>query len=145
GLMFGMLDAATRRIDPLIAATRAEGARLSRFPEHGDLLDQWIAPLFDDEPPSIARLRHAACLLADVGWHANPEFRAERGLEIALHGNWAAIDAPGRAMMGQALATSFGAGTTPLPQLASLASPDALHNAILWGLAMRLGQRFSGG
>lgn len=145
GLMFGMLDGATRRTDPLIAATRAEGARLSRFPEHGDLLNQWIAPLFEDEPPSIARLRHAACLLADVGWHANPEFRAERGLEIALHGNWAAIDASGRAMMGQALATSFGAGTTPLPQLATLASPDALRNAILWGLAMRLGQRFSGG
>ncbi len=145
GLMFDMLDAETRRIDPLIAATRSEGARLSRFPEHGDLLDRWISPLFGTEPPAIARLRRAACLLADVGWHANPEFRAERGLEIALHGNWAAVDAAGRAMMGQALATSFGAGSTPLPLLAPLASPEALRTAVLWGLAMRLGQRFSGG
>lgn len=145
GLMFGRLDAETRRIDPLIAATRMEGARLSRFPEHGDLLDRWISPLFGDEPPTVARLRHAACLLADVGWHANPEFRAERGLEIALHGNWAAVDATGRAMMGQALATSFGAGSAPLAQLATLARPDSLKKAALWGLAMRLGQRFSGG
>jgi exopolyphosphatase/guanosine-5'-triphosphate,3'-diphosphate pyrophosphatase len=145
GLMFEMLDEETRRIDPLIAATRAEGARLSRFPEHGDLLDRWISPLFDRERPAIARLRRAACLLADVGWHANPEFRAERGIEIALHGNWAAVDAAGRAMMAQALATSFGAGNTPLPLLTPLASPQALQNAVLWGLAMRLGQRFSGG
>ncbi|MBY8821333.1 Ppx/GppA family phosphatase [Sphingomonas colocasiae] len=145
GLMFGRLDAETRRIDPLIAATRMEGARLSRFPEHGDLLDRWISPLFGEEAPATARLRHAACLLADVGWHANPEFRAERGLEIALHGNWAAVDATGRAMMGQALATSFGAGSAPLAQLAPLARPDALKKAALWGLAMRLGQRFSGG
>jgi exopolyphosphatase/guanosine-5'-triphosphate,3'-diphosphate pyrophosphatase len=144
GLLYEALDAETRRQDPLIVATREEGRRLGRFAEHGDLLDRWIAPLFQDAP-GMARLRHAACLLADVGWHANPEFRAERGVEIALHGNWVAVDARGRALIAQALWTSLGGGaSTPAP-LGQLAPAVDLKRAVQWGLAMRLGQRLSGG
>lgn len=144
GLLYQALDAGTRAQDPLIVATRAEGERLGRFPEHGDLLDRWIAPLFEDTP-AMQRLRLAACLLADVGWHANPEFRAERGVEIALHGNWVAIDARGRAIVAQALWTSLGGGNDAPASLAQLAAPADLKRAVQWGLAMRLGQRLSGG
>ena len=145
GLLFDRLDEATRAQDPLIVATREEGRLLGRFPEHGDLLDRWIAPLFAAEPPALARIRHAACLLADVGWHANPEFRAERGVEIALHGNWVAIDAAERAMLAQALFAALGGGTQPAPMLARLATDRQLRAAIDWGLAIRLGQRLTGG
>jgi exopolyphosphatase/guanosine-5'-triphosphate,3'-diphosphate pyrophosphatase len=145
GLLYEALDAGTRAQDPLIVATRDEGRRHGRFAEHGDLLDRWIAPLFQGDDPDMTRLRHATCQLADVGWRANPEFRAERGVEIALHGNWVAIDARGRALMAQALFTSLGGGTnTPAP-LAMLAPADDLKCAVTWGLAMRLGQRLSGG
>jgi exopolyphosphatase/guanosine-5'-triphosphate,3'-diphosphate pyrophosphatase len=144
GLLFEALDAETRGQDPLIVATREEGRRLGRFPEHGDLLDRWISPLFQDAP-AMERLRRAACLLADVGWHANPEFRAERGVEIALHGNWVAVDGRGRALIAQALWTSLGGGAgTPEP-LNVLAPVQDLRRAAQWGLAMRLGQRLSGG
>jgi len=145
GLLFSALDAETRALDPLIVAAREEGRLLGRFPEHGDLLDGWVAPLFAGEPPAWARIRHAACLLADVGWHANPEFRAERGLEIALHGAWVAIDAAERGMLAQALFSSLGGGITPVPVLSKLAGPEALTTATAWGLAIRLGQRLSGG
>ena len=145
GLLFARLPAAVRREDPLIAATREEGRRLGRFAEHGDLLDQWIAPLFASEPAELARLRHAACLLADVGWRANPEFRAERGVEVALHGAWVAVDARGRALMAQALFTALGGGTDAPDPLGRLAPYDELALAARWGLAMRLGQRLSGG
>ena len=93
----------------------------------------------------MARLRHAACLLADVGWRANPEFRAERGLEIALHGNWVAIDSPGRGLVAQALFTSLGGGNETPDPIGRLAASDDLVQAIGWGMAMRLGQRLSGG
>ena len=145
GLLFARLAPEQRREDPLIAATREEGERLGRFAEHGDLLDAWIAPLFDDEPPEMARLRHAACLLADVGWHANPEFRAERGMEIALHGAWVGIDAAGRAVLAQTLYTALGGAMAAPDPLGLLAGPEALHRARLWGLTIRLGQRLSGG
>ena len=145
GLLYGALDPNVRAQDPLIVATRDEGRRHGRFAEHGDLLDRWIAPLFTRDRPEMARLRLAACLLADVGWRANPEFRAERGVEVALHGNWVAVDARGRALIAQALHTSLGGGVnTPAP-LAVLADPLDLKRAVHWGLAMRLGQRMSGG
>lgn len=142
GLLYERLDSATRTLDPLIVAAREEGRQLGRFPEHGDLLAEWIGPLFGGEP---ARIRHAACLLADVGWRANPEFRAERGLEVALHGAWVAIEAHERAMLAQALFTSLGGGTTSPDPLPRLASSTDLQRARIWGLAIRLGQRLSAG
>ena len=144
GLLHRNLPKDVRGLDPLICAAREEGVRQGRFPEHGDLLDRWIAPLFASETPQLARLRHAACLLADVGWRAHPEFRAERGLDVALHGNWVAIDAAGRAMLGQALFTHFG-GDGVCPIVNRMIGYDAAAKATQWGLAMRLGQRLSGG
>jgi exopolyphosphatase/guanosine-5'-triphosphate,3'-diphosphate pyrophosphatase len=144
GLLHSSLPEAIQTLDPLIEAAREEGSRQGRFPEHGDLLDRWIAPLFADEPVQLARLRHAACLLADVGWRAHPEFRAERGLDVALHGNWVAIDAAGRAMLGQALFTHFG-GEGVCPIVNQLIGYDLAARAMRWGYAMRLGQRLSGG
>ena len=145
GLLYRDLDEADRGLDPLIEAARAAGTGLGRFAQHGGLLDRWIAPVFDD-PPALARLRLAACLLADVAWQAHPDFRAERGLDMALHGNWVGIDAAGRVMLAQALYCSFGGGRElPDGALASLCDGGALTRASQWGLAMRLAQRLSGG
>ncbi|WP_157217774.1 Ppx/GppA family phosphatase [Flavisphingomonas formosensis] len=144
GLIHSDLADHIRDQDPLIVATREEGRMMGRFPEHGDLLDRWIAPLFAGESVQDARLRHATCQLADVGWHAHPEFRAERGLDVGLHGNWVGVDARGRAMIGQALYVSFG-GSGMIPVIAQLCTPDEIARAERWGLAMRLGQRLSGG
>jgi exopolyphosphatase/guanosine-5'-triphosphate,3'-diphosphate pyrophosphatase len=145
GLLFAALESEVRAEDPLLVAAREEGRRQGRFPEHGDLLDRWIAPLFAKEPPTLARLRHAACLLADTGWSANPEFRAERGVEIALHGNWVGVDGAGRALIAQALHTSLGGELSSPAPLEALAGAKPLETAMRWGLAMRLGQRLSGG
>ena len=144
GLMFERLPPAVRAEDPLISATREMGQVLGRYPEHGDLLDRWIAPLFDGDAPEDHRLRHAACLLADIGWRAHPEFRQERGLDIALHGNWVGVDARGRAMIAQALFTNYGGSGRP-EILRALARDEDLAHAERWGLALRLGQRLSAG
>ncbi len=145
GLLFEGLGADIRTIDPLIAATRDEGERQGRFPEHGDLLDRWISPLFEAESETDKRVRLAACLLADTGWRAHPEFRAERGLEMALHGNWVGIESNGRGKMAQALFTNFGGGVGVVEELTRLCTEQELEQAARWGLAMRLGQRLSGG
>ncbi len=145
GLLYEALSPAAQQEHPLLAAARAEGAREGRFAEHGDELNAWIAPLFQDEPPEMEVLRHAACLLGDISWRVNPDFRAERGLDTALHGNWVGIDAHGRAMLAQALYTAFGGGQSTPGILAKLAPAADLARATRWGLAMRLGQRLSGG
>lgn len=144
GLLFERLPSEVKAQDPLICAAREMGQVLGRYPEHGDLIDRWIAPLFADDSDENHRLRHAACLLADIGWRAHPEFRQERGLDIALHGNWVGVDARGRAMIAQALFTNYGG--TGLPELLrKLANDDELAHAQRWGLALRLGQRLSAG
>lgn len=144
GLLYSQLDEATRELDPLVEAARDAGGGEHRFGEHGDLLHEWIAPLFDD-PPKLRRLNLAACLLADVAWQAAPMFRADRGVEMALHGDWTAIDAAGRVILAQALSSNFGRDRFTDSRLTQLCSPEELERAHCWGLAMRLGQRLSGG
>jgi len=103
--------------------------------------------IFADEPAAVRRLRLATCLLSDVAWRANPDFRAERGLDIALHGNWVAVTAAERATLAAALHACFG-GAPASPDVAllhRLADPMALAQAHRWGLALRLGQRLTGG
>jgi exopolyphosphatase/guanosine-5'-triphosphate,3'-diphosphate pyrophosphatase len=145
GLLYEQLPPELRADDPLLVAAEAEGRVQSRFPGHGDMIERWIAPLFLEDGSGWRRIRRAACLLADVGWRANPDFRAERGVEIALHGNWVGISAAERGMLAQALYSNFGGGTGGPPDIDRLAPREALNRAALWGLAIRLGQRLSGG
>jgi len=145
GLLYEALPPDWRAQDPLLVAAEAEGEAQARFRGHGNRIDRWIAPLFPDDSPEMGRIRRAACLLADVSWRANPDFRAERGVEIALHSNWVGIDAVERAMLGQALHSHFGGGLTAPLGLDRIASPERLRRAALWGLAIRLAQRLSGG
>ncbi len=149
GLLFGQLTRDQQALDPLIVAARAEGMRQGRFPEHGDMLFEWMDGLFGVGAESAAerRLRLAACLLSDIAWRAHPDFRPERGVDAALHGNWVAVTAAERACLAQALHHCFGGSSSaPVVELLHrLAPPMLLARARAWGLALRLGQRLTGG
>lgn len=145
GLLYRDLDDDTRGEDPLLASAIEVGERLGRFGDHGATLDQWINPLFTDESADLQRLRLAACLLGDIAWNAHPDFRAERAVDMAVHGNWVGIDAHGRAMLGRALCSAFGGDGCFSKQLAALLHPAEDERAIAWGKAIRLAQRLSGG
>ncbi len=149
GLLYAQLDGPETRLDPLITAARSEGVRQGRFAEHGDMLFAWMDGLFgsDAEPAADRRLRLAACLLSDIAWRAHPDFRAERGVDVALHGNWVAITAAERGALAAALHFCFGGGNDApvLALLAALTPPPLMARARAWGLALRLGQRLTGG
>lgn len=144
GLLFRELDATMQAADPLLCAAREIGGRYGRFDDHGDLIDRWIAPVFDDLPAQ-SRLRIAACLLADIAWGAHPDHRAQRAVDMAVHGNWVGIDAAGRAMLGLALFAAFGGSRGFDERIAALCTPEDRARAQSWGLAIRLAQRLSGG
>ena len=144
GLLYSKLKPSVRRLDPLLEEARQSGGGEHRFGQHGDLLDEWIAGVFDDEP-EMRRLRLASCLLADVAWQASPAFRADRGIEMALHGNWVAVSPSERVIIAQALSSSFGRERLAHARLTELCDQTDLQRAHQWGLAMRLGQRLSGG
>ena len=145
GILYRDLDELIRAQDPLLAGALEVGERLGRFGDHGAALDEWIAPLFPDDSPGASRLRLATCLLADIAWNAHPDFRAERAVDTAIHGNWVGIDASGRALLGRGLCSAFGGDGGFDKSLTALLKPAEIERAIVWGRAIRLAQRFSGG
>jgi exopolyphosphatase / guanosine-5'-triphosphate,3'-diphosphate pyrophosphatase len=147
GLLYADLDEATRAQDPLITACQDEAEQEGRFPAHGDILRAWMEPLFlQDDQPGDARLRHAACLLADVAWRGHPDFRARRAVDASLYGNFVGVDAHGRLLIAAALNSAYGGDGLPARFASStIASKADLRRAHAWGLAIRLGQRLSGG
>lgn len=145
GLLYRDLGREIRREDPLLSAALEVGERLGRFGDHGTALDQWMNPLFPDESDQMRRLRHAMCLLGDIAWNAHPDYRAERAVDMALHGNWVGIDSHGRAILGRALCSAFGGDGGFNPNVAALLKPTEIERVVAWGRALRLAQRLSGG
>ena len=45
------------------------------------------------------RLRHAACLLSDIGWRVHPDHRGEQTLSLITNGNFGSISHQGRAFV----------------------------------------------
>lgn len=145
GLLYRDLDPVTKVEDPLLAAALEVGEQLGRFGDHGTALNLWMDPLFPDETSEMLRLRLAACLLGDIAWNAHPDFRAERAVDMAIHGNWVGIDSHGRAVLGRALCSAFGGDGGFNPKLEALLKPGEVERVMAWGRALRLAQRLSGG
>ena len=86
GLLYSLLNARERARDPLIAAAADLNVLRSRSPRHGEELigwtDRFMASSGLDESADERRLRHAACLLADIGWRAHPDYRGEQSMNI---------------------------------------------------------------
>jgi exopolyphosphatase/guanosine-5'-triphosphate,3'-diphosphate pyrophosphatase len=144
GLLYSMLDAEERREDPLIAAAQELNVLRSRSPAHGQELINWtdrfMASTGIEETAEERRLRHAACLLGDIGWRAHPDYRGEQSLNIIANAAFVGIDHPGRAYL--ALAVFFrhvGLIDEELsPRLRELASTRVLDRARVLGAALRV-------
>ena len=107
----------------------------------------WMAALFSNEPPSVARLRRAACLSADIGWLDHPDYRAEHSFNRALRMPAVGIDHPGRAYIAAALFARYG-GDRDAEQVSlakKLTGKELLRQAWTAGMAMRLGLTLTGG
>jgi len=98
-----MLDPEKRKHDALIAAAQELNVLRSRSPRHGEELAQWVAHFMAtsviDETAEEKRLCHAACLLADIGWRAHPDYRGEQALDIISHAAFVGVDHPGRTFL----------------------------------------------
>jgi exopolyphosphatase / guanosine-5'-triphosphate,3'-diphosphate pyrophosphatase len=145
GLLYSLLKHKEQEQDPLIEAARHLNQLRSRSPRHGEELIGWTDRLMSssglDETGEERRLRHAACLLADIGWRAHPDYRGEQSLNIIAHGGFTGIDHPGRAYL--ALAVFFRHVGLVMddelsPRLRELVSTRMLDRARVLGAALRL-------
>jgi exopolyphosphatase/guanosine-5'-triphosphate,3'-diphosphate pyrophosphatase len=145
GLLYSLLRNKEKEKDPLIEAARHLNQLRSRSPRHGEELIGWTDRFMItsglEETSDERRLRHAACLLADIGWRAHPDYRGEQSLNIIAHGGFMAIDHPGRAYL--ALAVFFRHVGLVMddelsPRLRELVSTRMLDRARVLGAALRL-------
>jgi exopolyphosphatase / guanosine-5'-triphosphate,3'-diphosphate pyrophosphatase len=100
GLLFSLMPPHERAKDPLIRACEDFAVLRSRSLAHARELFAWTDMLFEGdgprETPEERRLRHAACLISDIGWRTHPDYRGEQSLNLVAHAGMAGIDHPGR-------------------------------------------------
>lgn len=100
GLVFGLLPEHERMKDPLLCFCEDYARLRSRSVEHAHELKTWTDALFSEpgpvETPDERRLRHAACLISDIGWRAHPDYRGEQSLNFVAHSALGGIDHAGR-------------------------------------------------
>jgi exopolyphosphatase/guanosine-5'-triphosphate,3'-diphosphate pyrophosphatase len=150
GLLYDLLDAKEKARDPLIVACEELAYLRSRSPRHVHELVPWSEMAFNaigmDETSEEARLRHAACLLADIHWRAHPEYRGEQSLNLIAHAAFIGIDHPGRAYL--ALANFYrheGLIDEVLsPRIRELASTRLMERARALGATLRVAHLISG-
>jgi exopolyphosphatase/guanosine-5'-triphosphate,3'-diphosphate pyrophosphatase len=103
GLLYSKLPKRKRDADALLSSCWDFARRYARSPEHELELCDFSDALFSHpsfaETPSERRLRLAACLLADIGWRAHADYRAERSLGMISQAAFVDIDHPGRVFL----------------------------------------------
>jgi exopolyphosphatase/guanosine-5'-triphosphate,3'-diphosphate pyrophosphatase len=150
GLLYSMLKDKEKKRDALIAAAQELNVLRSRSPRHGEELAGWIdrfmATSGIKETAEEKRLRHAACLLADIGWRAHPDYRGEQSLNVISNAAFVGVDHPGRVFI--ALAVFFRhvglAGDELSPHVRELATARMIDRARVLGAAMRVAYLVSG-
>lgn len=144
GFLYSLLDAEEQKADPLISAAEELALLRSRSVHHAHDLVEWTGNAFKafgiDETEDEARYRHAACLLADIGWRAHPEYRGRQSLNIIAHASFIGVDHPGRAYLALANAYRhdgiFNDGIAP--EIKALAPPRLLERARVLAAMMRV-------
>ena len=150
GVNFDRLGDKEKKLDPLLNQALSVAQERCRFPEHGEILYQWVKPLFSnhaEDTSPINRLNRAVCILSDIAWRAHPDYKADRAVELALHGRWLDVSHRDRAYMGVALNQAYG-GDFESPHIKNVlgllhTKEKSLAKAL--GAALRLAQRLSGG
>ncbi|WP_024510290.1 exopolyphosphatase [Bradyrhizobium sp. ARR65] len=150
GLLYSMLPDQERAKDGLLCAAEELNQLLSRSARHAKELIEWsdrfVRVVKLRETDEDRRLRHAACLLSDIGWRVHPDHRGEQTLTQIINGNFGDIGHQGRAFVGLAVFFRY-AGLSeenqPPQIIQDLVSPAMLERARVLGAAFRVAHLIS--
>ena len=150
GLLYSMLPEAERAMDGLLCGAQALNGLLSRSARHAQELIGWTDRLVRvvrlRENDEDRRLRHAACLLSDIGWRVHPDHRGEQTLSLIVNGNFGSISHQGRAFVGLSVFFRY-AGLSeqnePPVVMQELVTPAQLERARVLGAAFRVAHLIS--
>lgn len=143
GYLHGLLSEAEQAVDPLIQGAEELSVLRSRSPAHASDLIEFTAQYFVAtgivETAEESRLRQVACLLADIGWRAHPDYRGPQSVDSVAYGSLTGVDHPGRAVLAHAIAVRYdGLKSKSANTLIPLASPEMIKRGRLIGTLFRV-------
>ncbi len=150
GLLYSMLPDRERARDGLLCAAQELNELLSRSARHAKELIEWtdrfVRVVKLRESDEERRLRHAACLLSDIGWRVHPDHRGEQTLTQIINGNFGDVSHQGRAFVGLSVFYRY-AGLSeenqPPEIIQDLVSASMLERARVLGAAFRVAHLIS--
>ncbi|WP_420134493.1 exopolyphosphatase [Rhodopseudomonas sp.] len=150
GLLYEQLPATERAKDGLICAAQDLNKLLSRSARHAEELIDWTDRLFRiakvREVEGERRLRHAACLMSDIGWRVHPDHRGEQTLSLITNGNFGDVTHQERAFMALSVFyryAGFSEQNEPPPDVRALVTHAMDERARLLGAAFRVAHLIS--
>ena len=148
GVLYEALDLKARRADPLLAGAAAFGQRFCRFTGLGPALTAWTGGLFPDETGERARLRRAACEIADAGWFDHPDYRNRHAWGRILTAPLMGLDHAGRTFLALAASARYSGGIQEDMERAARNTgldDDDIRDGRALGQALRLGYTIAAG
>ncbi len=140
GLLYDRLEPHAKAQDPLLAGIAVFAAQRGAPPTLATRMAGWTVDAAPAGEHGSERLRLASTMLALASMQIEPNIRHPQAIDWALHKRWIALDDKGRAMIAAAIAAN--GNHLDLPgMLNDLAGEDALHEAVVWGLSVRLARR----
>jgi exopolyphosphatase/guanosine-5'-triphosphate,3'-diphosphate pyrophosphatase len=149
GLLYSTLDEEEQKRDPLIVACDELARLRARSPQHAWELCTWTDALFAPPGPTETteerRLRHAACLLSDIGWRTHPDYRGAQSLSMITQASFAGLDHPGRVFLALSVYYRNEGLRSPAnaTRLHQLIDDNMLSRARIIGAAVRTGHMVS--
>jgi exopolyphosphatase / guanosine-5'-triphosphate,3'-diphosphate pyrophosphatase len=140
GLLYDRLPTHTRLQDPLLAGVAVFSSNRGSPPTLATRMAAWTLDAAPARDHGSERLRLAATMLALAAMQIEPNIRLPQAINWALHKRWVGIDGKGRAMLAAAISANGNQLNLP-DEVRALASPEALEEAVRWGLALRLARR----
>ncbi len=141
GYLYAKLPRKKAKLDALLSSCWDFARRYARSPEHELELCDWTDQLFGDkamkETEEEKRLRYASCLLADIGWRAHPDYRADRSMGMISQAAFVGVDHPGRVFLALTIFYRY-EGEVMKDDLTRLLSETEMERAHLLSSIFRL-------
>jgi exopolyphosphatase / guanosine-5'-triphosphate,3'-diphosphate pyrophosphatase len=141
GYLYAKLPRKKAKLDALLSSCWDFARRYARSPEHELELCDWTDQLFGDkamkETEEEKRLRYASCLLADIGWRAHPDYRADRSMSMISQAAFVGVDHPGRVFLALTIFYRY-EGEVMKDDLTRLLSEPEMERAHLLSSMFRL-------
>ena len=148
GFLFSLLDNEIKKIDPLIFITKKMSKNFNNSFFDGELVFNWLSPIFKNENYNFKRLRLAVSYLSELSyWQNFKDIESDYALNTVLYYPFLSLTHEQRIFLGLTIYTSCG-GKIHRPNILKyikFLKKDAINAACILGNGIKLAYLVSGG